>query len=155
MSKWCSYRLKISHLPAAGVIISESGRAAKPFLSQQLAGGADMSAVGPLADNKTTRTLRGAIGNKVMQYRHYQGFCHRAAPEPELVEGYRMWLAAYKELAAAAHKIAFRVPSRFEATLEIELANAAAEKKPDGKKARPPRQKRSTPNRNEVPREGA
>ena len=153
MSKWCSYRLKISHIPVAGVIISESGRAAKPFLTQQLAGGADMSAVGPLVDNKTTRKLRDVIGNKVMQYRHYQGFCHHEAPEPELVEGYRMWLAAYKELAAAAHKIAFRVPSRFDATLTIELADAAADKKPGGKKARSPRQKKPKPKRNKVPRE--
>ena len=136
------------------MIISESGRAAKPFLSQQLVDGADMSAVGPLADNKTTRTLRDAIGTKVKQYRAYQSFCYREAPEPELVEGYRMWLAAYKELAAAAHKIAFRVPSRFDATLEIEPADAAAEKKPGGKKARPPRQKKPKPKRNKAPREG-
>ena len=122
LTKWCNYKLKIENMPEGGVIISDGGKSAKPFLSQQLIEGADMSVVGPLANNNANRTLRNAIRTKLNQFAQYRSFCHEKAPEPELKEGYDLWLAAHKSLAYGAMKIAARMPTTFDTTLTVELA---------------------------------
>lgn len=122
LAKWCNYRLKITNMPESGVIISEGGKAAKPFLSQQLATGADMSIVGPMADSQAATTLLNAARTKLNQYVQFRLFAQKPVPEPELEEGYRLWAQAQLALAMATHKILLRTPSRFDITLDVELA---------------------------------
>ncbi len=142
LTKWCNYKLKIENMPEGGVIISDGGKSAKPFLSQQLAEGADMSVVGPLANNDANRTLRNAIRTKLNQFAKYRESCHQKAPEPELEEGYNLWLAAYKSLAYGAMKIAARTPTTFDMTLTVELAGKTPVNTNQGPKKFPVRPKK-------------
>ncbi len=122
LAKWCDYKIKIDNLPTGGVIIGSSGKGAKPYLSQQLAVGADMATVGPLVDNDATRTLRNAIRTKLNQFNKYRSFCHQEVPEPELKEGYDLWREAHRILAFASQKIVMRTPITFDITITVDLA---------------------------------
>jgi hypothetical protein len=127
LSRWFRYRLKIDNLPGRSYILSVEGKNAKPFLGAQLLAGADVSMVGPLANHATTLALHDAIVRKGNQFTRFRLAAERTAPEPELVEGYQLLREAEASLALAAQRIAFRLPARFNCTLRIETATAAAD----------------------------
>jgi lysophospholipase L1-like esterase len=137
LTKWCDYKLKIANMPKGGVLISSADSDPKPFLPQQLEEGADMSVVGPLANNGPTKTFRDAIRTKLNQFGRFRSFCHRSAPEPELEEGYKLYHQAEQSLAFGAHKVAYRTPSRFDATFTIEKVDEAMKKAQEQSKTKP------------------
>ncbi len=126
LAKWFKYRLQIKNVPAGGVIISSEGKHAKPFLAQQLEEGADMALLGPLVANEATRQLHEAVMRACNQFTKYRIAADREAPEPELVEGYRLLKEAEISMAVASHRIACRIPARFDTTLHIEVPKEMA-----------------------------
>jgi hypothetical protein len=147
LAKWCVCRLKLTGVPEGGVVISSAGQAAKPFLATQLAEGADLTMVGPLVDNEAAKKFYLAIGSKLVNMLKAQTFQHEKAPEPELEKGYEMLKDAYREIALAAHRIAYRTPVRIDLPLTIELASEAMKNAPPPKTPTPPRPVRKPANR--------
>jgi hypothetical protein len=145
LAKWCKYRLQLTGLTDTGVVISENLQYAKPFLATQLAEGADLSVVGPMVDCEASRKLYAAVSNKLANAIQAQNFNYQKPPEPELERGYALLHDAYYEIANAAHKIAYRTPSRMDMVLTIETAAEAAKHpappKPAGPMPRPPGRK--------------
>lgn len=137
LKKWFSYQLRIENIPKGAFVISGDGYPGKPFLDQQLRLGADMSTVGPLAENLVTRTLHDAILRECNQFTQYRIAVEREAPEPELEEGFRLLRDAELSLALGAQQITSRTPSRFSMTLRIQSALAAAKDEAQKPKATP------------------
>ncbi len=125
VAKWSQYRLKIANMPEGGALISSHGKGAKPYLSQQLEEGANLTIVQSLFQNPVVTNFYNAIRTKINQFGKYRASCLREAPEPELVEGYRLYLEAEKSLAFGAYKIAMRMPVTYAATLDVELVSHA------------------------------
>ena len=103
-----------------------------------------MTMVGPLVDNEAAKRFYVAIGSKLVNMLKAQNFQHEKAPEPELEEGYRMLKEAYREIAFAAHRIAYRIPVRIDLPLTVELASEAMKHAPPPK---PPTPARPAPGR--------
>ena len=122
MCKWCSYKLKIANVPPGGAVISEdNGDNPKPFLNEQLAGGADLSSIGPLAAHKTTYSLMSRIQMKLKQVQKYGNFCRREVPYPEFKEAYALFREAERALVLAHHQVLLHTPTTLKTTLRIEL----------------------------------
>ena len=128
LNKWQVYQLKIAHMPEGGALVSVVGKSPKPYLTQQFETGAYLTILPYFSSSKSIQNLYNAIRSKILQFEKYAQFSRKEAPEPELVEAYKLYAGAEMALAFGVYKIALRTPSSYDVALTVELAAHAAER---------------------------
>lgn len=127
-ARFCRFIFQVHNAPPGGVLISEPGRRATPWLEQMLEEGFDMASIGPLVDAKPVQGLRTLIvKRKNQRLDSYERFLKKPFADPEYAEAnakYRQALVA--EIEAAA-RVIDRTPRTMDITLEIKLARPPAE----------------------------
>lgn len=142
LARWSSYKLTVPDAPeSGGAMLACAGKTVPPIKSASLREGVDLGALGVFNNFEPVSDLNIRAITKANQYIQYRESLHRPVPEPELVEGFRLYSQADLSLADGAYKIFLRTSSRMTARLEItfmtDTETKAAQEQARDNKARP------------------
>jgi hypothetical protein len=126
-ARFCRFIFHVHNAPPGGVLISERGRKATPWLEQMLEDGFDMAWVGPLVDAKPVKELLNLIlKRKNQRLDGYERFLKKPFADPEYSEANAKYRQAIVAEIEAAARVIDRTPRTMDITLEIKLARPPA-----------------------------